>query len=355
MKGTYSSLPRAKQHNESTSNPLHLRMTLINTRLVTNNTFILSDLFSSRNLDFLFLTETWLCPGDLSPFSELLPSKCLFFNSPCTTGGLVSIYKDNFICRSGESNNYSSFELQFFVLELGDPLLIAVTYAIYYSGNSVGFESRMTCLADVKAWLSLHFLIFNEKKNEIIVFRLSEFLDSPNLDLGEMSLCLKSWVRNLGIIFDDVLKFDRQINSVVKGSFFQLCLLSKAKPFLSFKDFEKVGFYFHAFILSRLDYCNSLYFGIRQTATSRLKLGQNAAARLLSGVKKREHITPILRSLHWLPVCFRVDFKILLLVYKFRNGLAPTYLCELLTEYQPIRSLRSSNQDLLSTPKSRLN
>ncbi len=58
--------------------------------------------------------------------------------------------------------------------------------------------------------------------------------------------------------------------------------------------------------------------------------------------------------LHWLPICFRVDFKMLLLVYKSRNGLAPTYLCELLTEYQPIRSLRSSNQDLLSTPKSRL-
>ncbi len=81
----------------------------------------------------------------------------------------------------------------------------------------------------------------------------------------------------------------------------------------------------------------------RKEALSHLQLVQNAAARLLSGVKKREHITPILRSLHWLPVCFRVYFKILLLVYKSRNGLAPTYLCELLTEYQPIRSLRSSN------------
>ncbi len=82
-------------------------------------------------MDFLFLTETWLCPGDLSPFSEILPSKCLFFNSPRTTGwggGLVSIYKDNCICRSVESNTYSSFELQLFVLELGDPLLIAVIH-----------------------------------------------------------------------------------------------------------------------------------------------------------------------------------------------------------------------------------
>ncbi len=128
-------------------------------------------------------------------------------------------------------------------------------------------------------------------------------------------------------------------------------MLSKAKPFLSFKDFEKV---IHAFILSRLDYCNSLYFGISQTALSRLQLVQNAAARLLSGVKKREHITPILCSLHWLPDCFIVDLKIWLLVYKSLNGLSPTYLCELLTEYQPIRSLRSSNQDLLFIPKSRL-
>ncbi len=90
-----------------------------------------------------------------------------------------------------------------------------------------------------------------------------------------MSLCLKSWVKNLGFIFDDGLKFDYQINSVVKACFFQLRLLSKAKPFLSFKDFEKV---IHALILSMLDYCNSLYFGIRQTAITRLQLVQNAAA-----------------------------------------------------------------------------
>lgn len=105
-------------------------MALINTRSLINKTLILSDLFSTQNLDFLFLTETWLCPGDLRPFSELLPSKCLFFYSPCTTGrdgGLVSNNKDHFTCRLVPSN-YSSFELQLFVLELGDPLFIVVIY-----------------------------------------------------------------------------------------------------------------------------------------------------------------------------------------------------------------------------------
>lgn len=104
----------------------------------------------------------------------------------------------------------------------------------------MGLESLMTCLADVKTWLSLNFLIFSEKKTEIIFFGPSEFPNSPKIYLGGMTLCLKSWVKKLGFIFEDCLKFDRQINSVVKSCFFQLRLLSKAKPFLSFKDFEKV-------------------------------------------------------------------------------------------------------------------
>lgn len=88
----------------------------------------------------------------------------------------------------------------------------------------------------------------------------------------------------------------------------------------------------HAFILSRLYYCNSLYFGISQTALSRLQLVQNAVAWLLSEAKKREHITPILNSL----VHFRVDFKILLFVYKSLNGLAPAYLVSYWRSIDPL-------------------
>ncbi len=67
-------------------------------------------------------------------------------------------------------------------------------------------------------------------------------------------------------------------------------------------------------ITSRLDYCNSLYAGISQSALSRLQLVLNAEARLLTGIHKRDHITPVLQALHWLPVRYRVDLKILLLV-----------------------------------------
>ena len=64
----------------------------------------------------------------------------------------------------------------------------------------------------------------------------------------------------------------------------------------------------------------------------------------------REHITPVLASLHWLPVVFRIDFKILLLVYKARNGLAPSYLSDCLFKYEPNRILRSSSAELLDVP-----
>lgn len=85
----------------------------------------------------------------------------------------------------------------------------------------------------------------------------------------------------------------------------------------------------HAFVNSRLDYCNALYAGINQLTLRRSQIVQNAAARLLTGSRKRSHITPILFSLHWLPIRYRIDFKILLFVFKSLNGLAPPYLSDL--------------------------
>ncbi len=173
--------------------------------------------------------------------------------------------------------------------------------------NSDGLDTLWACLADVKAWLSLNFQNFNAEKTEMIVFKPSDSMTAAEPNLGGLSSCVKHYVKNLGVVFDEHLKFDRQINSVVKSSFFQLRLLSKAKSFLSFKNLEKV---IHAFITSKLDYCNSLYTGISQTALSRLQLVQNAAARLLTRSHKRDHITPVLQSFHWLPVRYRVDLKI---------------------------------------------
>ncbi len=77
---------------------------------------------------------------------------------------------------------------------------------------------------------------------------------------------------------------------------------------------------------------------------------QNAAARVHTRSRKYDHITPILQSLHWLPIKFRICYKILLLAYKALNDLAPAYLTNLLSRYNPTRSLRSQNSVLLVVP-----
>ena len=123
------------------------------------------------------------------------------------------------------------------------------------------------------------------------------------------------------------------------------------KPHLSFHNLEKV---IHTFITSWLDYCNSLYLGLPKSLLSRLQLVKNSAARLLTGSRKRDHITPILASLHWLPILHRIHFKTLLMVLKALNGLAPPYITELIHRHSAPRSLRSCSMGLLNVPRTRL-
>ena len=76
-----------------------------------------------------------------------------------------------------------------------------------------------------------------------------------------------------------------------------------------------------------------------------------SAARVLSRTRKRDHISPVLKGLHWLPVKERIEYKILLITWKAMHGCAPSYISNLLTEYVPSRNLRSSGKNLLVTKR----
>ncbi|XP_072770846.1 uncharacterized protein [Nerophis lumbriciformis] len=154
--------------------------------------------------------------------------------------------------------------------------------------------------------------------------------------------------KNLGIIFDPTLSFESHIKSVTKTAFFHLRNIAKIRSILSTSDAEII---IHAFVTSRLDYCNVLFSGLPMSSIKKLQLVQNAAARLLTRTRKFDHITPILAHLHWLPVHLRCDFKVLLLTYKILHGLAPSYLVDCIVPYVPARNLRSKNSGLLVIPR----
>ena len=107
----------------------------------------------------------------------------------------------------------------------------------------------------------------------------------------------------------------------------------------------------HALITSRIDNGNSLLTGVTDHSLRKLQLAQNAAARILTKTRKFDHITPILKDLHWLPVRERINFKLLLLTWKVIDGLAPSYISNFLVPYKPVCALRSSDKHLLTVPR----
>ena len=147
------------------------------------------------------------------------------------------------------------------------------------------------------------------------------------------------------------LTLDKHIANVCKTSSFALRLIGSIRKYLNRSQAETLV---HAFVTSRLNASNYLLLGLPECQIKKLQSIQSTAARLVTLKKKRNHITPILMGLHWLPVLQRIKFKTLLLTYKYLHGLAPPYISELLVPLNHgSRQLRSSDQHLLYIPSSR--
>ncbi len=116
---------------------------------------------------------------------------------------------------------------------------------------------------------------------------------------------------------DSHLIFETHVKQLCKTSFFHLRNIARLRPMLTIADAEKLV---HAFVSSRLDYCNALLIGIPGKNLQKLQYIQNSAARILMRVRKYDHITPILKSLHWLPVSFRIVYKVSLLTHQCIHG-----------------------------------
>ena len=170
-----------------------------------------------------------------------------------------------------------------------------------------------------------------------------------DITIRDTKITSASCAKNLGVIFDKCLDMDDNVKHICKLTYFQLRQIRSIQPVLSTcrVALERV---IHAFITSRLAYCNSLFCGLSE---QQLTILQNVATRILTGTKKSDHITSVLKALHWLPVKYRIQYKVLLLVFRTRIGKAPPYMNDMLQENTCSRVLRSSDASLLHVAKTR--
>ncbi|XP_053536545.1 uncharacterized protein LOC128632878 [Ictalurus punctatus] len=225
---------------------------------------------------------------------------------------------------------------------------------LYVSGKSEDSQQLSKvedCVKDIRHWMLTYFLLFNSDKTEILVLgpRVArDKLSDHMVTLDGLSISSCTAVKDLGLIIDSSLSFDGHVDNITRIAFFHLRNISKIRNILSIHDAEILV---HAFVTSRLDYCNALLSGCSSRNINIPQLVQNASARVLTRTRRYDHITPILSTLHWLPVKFRINYKILSLTFKALNGLAPQYLSDLLVFYDPPRLLRSKDAGYLTVPR----
>ena len=226
-------------------------------------------------------------------------------------------------------------------------------YISFETNNSESFDDSLSkvegCVKAVKNWMSVNMLKLNDEKTEVLFITSSFYqksLRSCSLLVDQTPVSPSKSARNIGVVFDDKMQMNSHINSICKTAHFHLRKIGTIRKYLTQ---DACATLVHSVISSRLDYCNSLLAELPSSSYHKLQRVLNTAARIVSLRPKREPITPVLRSLHWLPVKQRVVFKVLLLVFRCVHGTAPSYLCDIL-KTRSITShmrLRSSNEVIL--------
>ena len=207
-------------------------------------------------------------------------------------------------------------------------------------------------LQEITEWMNWMFMKINPEKTEILLLYPKELEGKIIIQgtiVGEQCIRFSKVVKNVGVWLDEVMDLSTHVNKVVSHSYKILKDIGRIRNVISDKHTEMLV---HA-VISRIDYCNSLYYNISSSNLHKLQKVQNAAARLVSRKRKRDSISSTLRDLHWLKVESRVIFKILLLVYKCINDICSANLSKKLkckkfncrpNDYLQLETLRASTK-----------
>ena len=203
------------------------------------------------------------------------------------------------------------------------------------------------CINDVKRWMYYNKLKINDDKTEVILINPKKYnIQYDHLKIGAENIFFSESAKNLGVYLDQNLSMKLHISNLSRAIYLEIRKLKSMSKFVSESSLKTLA---TSFILSRLDYCNSLFKNLNKYQIEDLQKLQNFAAKVVLGKTLRDHASPCLSELHWLPVQYRIDFKIALLTFKCINGLAPSYLTDLIELYHPSRNLRSASKFLLKS------
>jgi hypothetical protein len=211
------------------------------------------------------------------------------------------------------------------------------------------------CIASVHSWLQQNGLQLNPDKSEVIQFTTCRGKDRVDdvvsLRVSDAAVQPSDVIKSLGVTLDRKLTFDQHVAAVCKTSYFHIRALRHVRESLPEDIARTVAC---SIVGSRLDYCNSLYAGMSKQNFNKLQRVQNTLARVVLRRGKFEHTRPGLIELHWLPVEHRVTYKLATLTFRNIKTNQPAYLRELLADYIPPRTLRSSNKHLLTETRTNL-
>ena len=225
---------------------------------------------------------------------------------------------------------------------------------VSFSPDSASSElaNLLSILTTARDWFISNRLFINPSKTEFMILGTQPLMtklpkNSLDLSFGEAVLVPLKSVRNLGISFDTDLSFKSHFSKLSQSCFAFMRHFRRVRKTLDTRSSIILA---NAFISSKIDYCNSLFFGLPKCSLQRLQTIQNAVARIVIPTGKFDHITPVLRKLHWLPIEQRIKFKIATLTFKILRNQHPIYLREMLLYHQPYMSTRSADKCLLKIP-----
>ena len=205
------------------------------------------------------------------------------------------------------------------------------------------------CVGDMR--MEQNYLKVNDDKTEIVLFTPKHKPLNPiSVRVGDAVIQPVHHVQNFGAMLDSHMSMEKQVNSVCRSAYNQLRNISRIRHHLTESATRTLV---QALVTSRLDYCNSLLYGVPLRLINKLQRAQNSAARIIGRVPRRQHITPVLRDLHWLPIAYRVRYKILTLTFRALQGEAPSYITDLIQEKKQVRALRSQSALTLDVPRTR--